>query len=50
MSVQHLHTNQVIPYVISMKTLMKVSYDNLNEILYVSVDRKSTRLNSSHRR
>ena len=37
MSVQHLHTNHFIPYVISMKTLMKVSYDNLNEILYVSL-------------
>ena len=37
MSVQHSHTNHFIPYVISMKTLMKVSYDNLNEILYVSL-------------
>ena len=27
MSIQHLHTNHFIPYVISMKTLMKVSYE-----------------------
>ena len=37
MSVQHSHTNHSIPFVISMKTLMKVSYENLNEILYVSL-------------
>ena len=37
MSVQYSHTNHFIPYVISMKTLMKVSYENLNEIMYVSL-------------
>ena len=37
MRVQHSHTNHFIPYVISMKSLMKVSYENLNEILYVSL-------------
>ena len=29
MSVQHSYTNHFILYVISMKTLMKVSYENL---------------------
>ena len=37
MSVQHSHTNHFIPHVISTKTLMKISYENFNEILYVSL-------------
>ena len=36
-SVQHSPTNHFIPYVISIKTLVKVSYENLNEIPYVSL-------------